>query len=73
LSLLGKKANLFDDETKAKHQNDLIKKLLKNNNTKISETMCTKFGIPIDDFPQIVNEKKRNSIRFYLSSYLKKK
>tara|TARA_B110000285_G_C15076368_1_gene590980 strand:- start:1210 stop:1512 length:303 start_codon:yes stop_codon:yes gene_type:complete len=50
----------------------LIKKILKGNNTKIAETLCGKFDIPIDDFPQIVSEKKKGSIRFYLSSYLKK-
>jgi len=48
--------------------------LLKNDkNIKLSDTLCTKLGISIDDFPQIVTEKKKNGIRFFLSSYTKKK
>jgi len=48
--------------------------LLKSDkNTKLCDTLCTKFGIPIEDFPQIVTEKKKNGIRFYLMSYTKKK
>jgi hypothetical protein len=42
-------------------------------NTKLCDTLCTKFGIPIEDFPSLVTEKKKNGIRYHLMSYTKTK
>ena len=48
--------------------------MLRNSrNTKLSDTLCTKFGISVEEFPEIVYEKKKGSIMFFLYSYLKKK
>jgi ferric iron reductase protein FhuF len=74
MMLLGKMSKLYDDETKAMHQITLINKLLRNrSNNKLCDTLCTKFGIGVDAFPEIVYEKKKGSIMFFLYSYLRKK
>ena len=52
----------------------MIKSLLKKNgSTKAAETLLTAFGMDIDDFPQIVENKKIGAVRFFLGSYLQKK
>ena len=40
---------------------------------KVCDSLCTKFGISIDEYPKLVNHKKSGSVRFYLNQYLKKK
>ena len=39
----------------------------------MGETLCGWFGIEIDKFPQIVENKKIASVHHFMSSYLKKK
>ena len=47
--------------------------MLKKDELKACDGLCTKFGLSIDDYPQLVNYKKTGSVRFYLNQYLKKK
>ena len=41
-------------------------------NRKICEKLCDQLNIDLDEFPQIVFEKKVSAVQFYLQNYLKK-
>jgi len=61
------------DEAHETTEKNLIEELLKKDEMKACDSLCTKFGFSIDDYPQLVNHKKSGSVRFYLNQYLKKK
>lgn len=74
--LIGKKSTYFEKETLNEYRTKLVSGLLKKNanaNMKICETICNKCGFEIDEFPQLVENKKRGSVRYFMSQYLKKK
>ena len=55
------------------NEKKLIEELIKKDEIKACDGLCTKFGLSIDDYPQLVNYKKVGSVRFYANQYLKKK
>lgn len=69
--LLGKDSKV---ENKSEVQHKLIENLLANfnKNSKVAEDLCEKFGVPLEKYPQLKDNKIRNSVRFFLGKYLKK-
>ena len=66
----------MEKEKKIKMQKDLVDQLLESNfnkNSKAADSLCQKFDIPLEDYPLLVDQKKRNSVRFFLGNFLRKK
>ena len=51
----------------------LIEELIAKDEIKACDGLCTKFGVSIDEYPQLVNYKKTGSVRYHANQYLKKK
>jgi hypothetical protein len=75
ISLLGKKSEL-DQALKTKYGVTLIENLLKKNQSKYLKTcdnLCQKIGVSLDEFPILVESKKKNAVNYFLGNYLKNK
>jgi len=73
--LIGRQSKM-EKEKKIKMQKDLVDQLLESNfnkNSKAADSLCQKFDIPLEDYPLLVDQKKRNSVRFFLGNFLRKK
>ena len=50
--------------------------MLKKNqgkNLKTCDSLCSKLSVSIDNFPELVESKKRNAVSYFLGNYLKNK
>lgn len=47
--------------------------MIKARHTKVADQLCGKFDIPLENYPILVDQKIRNAVRYFLSSFLKKK
>lgn len=67
---------MSSDGKKDKVQRDLLDKLLASNfnrHGKICDDLIQKFGIPYEDFPLLIERKKRNSVFHFANQFLSKK
>jgi len=73
--LLGRQSKL-EQEKKTSLQKGLVDYLLESNfnkNSKVADQLCQKFEIPLEDYPMLVEQKIRNSVRFFLGNFLRKR
>lgn len=73
--LLGRQSKL-EQEKKSSLQKGLVDYLLESNfnkNSKVADQLCQKFEIPLEDYPMLVEQKIRNSVRFFLGNFLRKR
>lgn len=73
--LLGRQSKL-EKEKKITLQKGLVDYLLESNfnkNSKVADQLCQKFEIPLEDYPMLVEQKIKNSVRFFLGNFLRKK
>jgi hypothetical protein len=72
IRLIGKQSK-YEVEEKKKLQTTLIEALIKSRNSKVADQLCGKFDIPLENYPLLVEQKIRGAVRFFLSSFLRKK
>jgi hypothetical protein len=73
--LIGKRSK-YAREKKEKIQKEIISELLAKNFTKhskVAENLCEKFDIPLENYPDLVENKIRGGVRFFLNNFLRKK
>jgi hypothetical protein len=72
--LIGNKSKFNKDKKKV--QKSLISELITKNfakHSKTADTLCQKFDIALEDYPQLVEMKIRNSVRYFTNLFLRKK
>ena len=47
--------------------------MIKAKNSKVADQLCGKFDIPLENYPVLVDQKIRNAVRYFLSSFLRKR
>ena len=75
VKLVGKQSKM-SVEDKDKTQRELLDKLLSTNFNKygkICDDLIQKFGIPYEDYPLLIERKKRNSVFHFANQFLSKK
>jgi hypothetical protein len=43
-----------------------------NKNSKVADQLCQKFEIPLENYPKLIEQRIRNSVRFFVGKFSKK-